>query len=218
MIILFAIQIATQAIQTLLCIGELAFPNKLELEDGTITSAWIVGLALTFLLQLPVYILGIVFFLKWQHRAYKNLAVLSHSTLDTTPGWAVGYWFIPIVNLFKPYLTIREIWRKSDPDIDSRDVFSPAPPETPAALIFWWAFWIISNIASNIAVRVEWTPKTTDHSTVALLYGVMSFLTMIAAVLAILVVKSISERQTQRFEKLSMTDDDFQPPAPPTFE
>lgn len=215
-IVLLAIQAAAHALQTLLCIGELVSPNKFELEDGTVTSAWIMGMALVFTLHFPVYLACAVFFLIWQHRAYKNLSALVRSAaLDTTPGWAVAYWVIPIISLFKPYLTMREMWRKSEPDVDAS---SSTPPETPAALIFWWAFYIISQIAAQIAMRVDILDKSADMANVALLHGVRSFLTLIAAVLAILVVKSISDRQAARLANLSRTDEEFHPPAPLAFD
>lgn len=206
-IVLLWIQVAAQAVQALLCVGELAFPNKFTLEEGTVTSAWIVGMAFVSTLQLPVYLACAIFYFKWQHRAYKNLTVISRAdTLITTPGWGIAFWIIPIANLFMPYLTVRDIWRKSDPNIDT---FSSRPPETPAALIFWWAFYVISQIAAFIATRVDILDKTADMGTVAQLHGVRSFMTMIAAALAVLVVKSIADRQATRFANLNPVDEDF---------
>jgi len=31
-----------------------------------------------------------------------------------TPGWAVGYWFVPFVNLVRPYQIVADLWLRSD--------------------------------------------------------------------------------------------------------
>ena len=36
-----------------------------------------------------------------------------HEVITTTPGWCVGWYFIPIANLWKPYVAMREIVRAS---------------------------------------------------------------------------------------------------------
>ena len=61
---------------------------------------------------LMAIITGIIY-LMWLHRAYQNLPALGVTKLDATPGWAVGYYFIPILNLFRPYQTMVEILRES---------------------------------------------------------------------------------------------------------
>ncbi|QYO65100.1 DUF4328 domain-containing protein [Leptolyngbya sp. 7M] len=56
-----------------------------------------------FLVSFPVGIATIVLFLVWLYRAHKNLFSLKPTHLDFSPGWAVGWWFIPFLNLVRPY-------------------------------------------------------------------------------------------------------------------
>ena len=50
----------------------------------------------------------------WQHRAQANVwAIPSPVKPDTTPGWAVGWWFVPVANLVMPFLAVRELSRRS---------------------------------------------------------------------------------------------------------
>src|SRR5439155_11350703 len=37
----------------------------------------------------------------WQHRVTRNVWARGHP-IKTSPGWAVGWWFIPIANLWMP--------------------------------------------------------------------------------------------------------------------
>lgn len=54
-------------------------------------------------------VLGVFGFLKWQYRATRLAALLGVS--HASPRWAVLAWFIPGMNLFKPYLMIRDLGR-----------------------------------------------------------------------------------------------------------
>ena len=47
--------------------------------------------------------------LMWVHRAYRNLPALGARDMAYSPGWAVGWWFIPFLNLVRPYQVVREI-------------------------------------------------------------------------------------------------------------
>ena len=69
---------------------------------------------------LPILLVAVslatsVAFLMWIHRAYRNLPALRGTPLKCSPRWAVGYYFIPILNFFRPYQVMKEIWRESDP-------------------------------------------------------------------------------------------------------
>lgn len=54
-----------------------------------------------------------------------------------TPGWAVGWYFVPIAWFWKPYQAMREIWQASVNPTSWRE-----QPVT-AALHWWWTLWIV---------------------------------------------------------------------------
>ena len=62
---------------------------------------------------LIAYLVCVVLFLMWKHRASKNLAPLGVSNQRFSPRWAVAYYFIPILNLFRPYQAMEEIYLRS---------------------------------------------------------------------------------------------------------
>ena len=53
---------------------------------------------------------AIVLYFIWIHRATKNLRALTGYPMTQTPGWAVGWYFVPIAFLFKPYRGMSDIW------------------------------------------------------------------------------------------------------------
>ena len=66
------------------------------------------------LLQSGLGIVTAITFLKWIYRAYKNIQGFGAEGLRFSPGWAMGYYFIPILSLIRPVQVMSEIWRASD--------------------------------------------------------------------------------------------------------
>ena len=91
------------------------------------------------IIYLIVYIITGITFLKWIYRANLNVRGFGVRGLKFTPGWSIGYYFIPILNLFKPYQAMREIWKTSkNPDDWENQQGSPL-------LASWWTLFLISG-------------------------------------------------------------------------
>jgi hypothetical protein len=48
----------------------------------------------------------------WIYRTNANAHSFS-SDMSITPGWSIGWFFIPFANLVMPYLGVQETWRES---------------------------------------------------------------------------------------------------------
>ena len=99
-------------------------------------------------LQLALYVFTVVIFGRWIVRANKNIRALGADDLRITPGWAVGYFFIPIVCLWRPYQAMKDLWQASqDPT---------AWHSTPAGSILpaWWTLWLLSNFFGQLSFRL----------------------------------------------------------------
>ncbi len=207
---------AIDVLNVILSVVEMNFPYPIELDSGESMSVWMMLLVLLIFLQIPVYILTVVFFLMWLNRSYKNLVPLGAQHLEFTSGWAVGYWFIPFVNLVKPFQVVREVWNQSDPDADPQLNFLTSTG-TPALIGFWWALWISSNITTNLASRLDMTGPASEAAIALALYVVANGLSVAAAIAAIMVVSRITGRQAERFERRGQFYSQMEPPPPPTF-
>ena len=106
--------------------------------------------SLVGVLQLVISIpLGIVF-LCWTWRVCKNAHALGMTPMTNTPGWAVGWYFIPIFNLWKPYMALREAFLASCfPDGEQQSGTSIFPA--------WWCFHIVSAILGQISGRMAFS-------------------------------------------------------------
>ncbi|MBS1798098.1 MAG: DUF4328 domain-containing protein [Acidobacteria bacterium] len=176
----------------------------------------IVLIGLTVLLESLLRLLVIVLFLIWLYRSFNNLSALKAKHLEFTPGWAVGWWFIPFANLVKPFQVVRELWNESDPEFDEDAVFGYAGGGTPPMIGLWWAAFLTSNIAGRIADAV-FNERGGRQDAFSAVLIVASILQTAAAVLVLLIVKGVTERQEKRFEKLAATEK-FVPPPPEFYQ
>jgi hypothetical protein len=127
----------------------------------------------------------------WQHRAHANLRAFARSGLRFTPGWAVGWWFVPVAALWKPFEAVRELWKASDP---GSDAVSWRSSRTWPALGWWWACWLGSGVISVVgsAQRGSDVEDTIRGDTIVM---AALALQVVAAVLAIAIVRQVVARQ-----------------------
>jgi Domain of unknown function (DUF4328) len=104
--------------------------------------AFVGGVA--FLLLIATFIV----FGRWIVLAHRNLTGLGARYVEFTPGWAVGWFFIPVASLWKPYQAMRMLWRYSC------SVYRPEIQQTPGVLPIWWTLWIISLCLGNMLLRM----------------------------------------------------------------
>jgi uncharacterized protein DUF4328 len=110
---------------------------------------------------------GIVMFLWWMHRVAANLRAFGIDSVP--PSSAVGSFFIPILNLWKPYLVLVEIWISSTPP-PSPPSYKPIQPSS--FLLLWWLTWTASRIA-NIFI-FELSPKSEPSEVISYFHACLA--------------------------------------------
>lgn len=183
----------------LVSIGQIANPESvIDLGDDSM-SPWIMVQGFIALFRVPAGIATIVLFLVWLNRSYKNLHALRPTYLRFSSGWAVGWWFVPFANLVRPFQVVREVWSESDPEIVEGPMFvTESLHSAPTYMTLWWALWLLANFATNIASKAGIDgPSAVFYSGIAFI--ISAALTIAAAVLAAMVIRDITARQSQRF-------------------
>ena len=128
----------------------------------------------------------------WQHRAHSNLRAFGRIGLAYTPGWAVGWWFIPFANLWKPLGAMSELWKASEPTDDPNGWWRARPWWV---LGLWWACWIGGNLLDVVASAMQ---QESDLSTVAssdIVAVIARLVEIAAAICAVLILRDILGRQ-----------------------
>ena len=143
---------------------------------GEIRSAEWLQIASAILLLACIATVG-----RWIYLASSNAHAFGPD-MTITPGWAVGWYFVPFANLVKPFQAMREIWHASH---ESSGVYEEHVP----ILGVWWGLWITSNILSNIAWRLG------DSSPAAAIDMVAAVLSLALAVVFIMIMREVDESQ-----------------------
>jgi len=87
--------------------------------------------AVTGMVLFGLLVVTAIAFVVWFHRAYEAVDLAVGSAHDVTQAaWA---FFVPIMNLFRPYQIATEIWRKSGDGTGGHS----------ALIIAWWGLWVV---------------------------------------------------------------------------
>lgn len=128
-----------------------------------------------------------VVFIVWFHRVRVNAEVFNPFGHRKKRGWAVGGWFVPIVNLWFPRRIALDIWDSSEPWGASK----------PRGLVNgWWTAWVISLLAGRISSTAYRKAETAPEIRRAV--GQVLFadaVDIVAAVLAIFFVLALTRMQ-----------------------
>lgn len=155
------------------------------------------------LLYMIVLITLMVTFSMWIHRTYGNLTSLGVMKPRFSPGWAVGFYFIPVLNLFRPYQATKEVWYGSDPERNDFDPESYQSKAPSALLSWWWGMWLFSGMVARGTSRIYNRAETVDSLIAANKLMIFSdFMDILSALLAFLVVKRITDMQEQKHRQL----------------
>ena len=185
---------------------------KVTLDTSEAVSFGIIIIGLISLFEILMRLLTIIFFLIWLFKAYRNLPALESRNLEFSPGWAVGWWFIPFANLVKPYQVMSELWRESDADFDTR-TFLSNQIGIPSIIGWWWGLFIAGNIVGRISNKM--IDADSPYFPVSLMLACV--LHGISAYLIIEIIRNVTKQQDLRFQKLGVSDRLAEPPAPPDF-
>ena len=122
-----------------------------------------------------VYMTAAVFIL-WFARAYRNLTqrVLYPSFSE---GWAIGVWFVPYINLIRPFQMMKEIFYKSNEIIQEHKQV-PSNPIMVPLVGWWWCLFIGRNIliisASSLAKTANTLYEIRNYYTFTIFVNVVS--------------------------------------------
>jgi hypothetical protein len=146
---------------------------------------------------LALQVLGAIAFFAWLHRAESNLPALGEE--PGSPGLAVAYFFIPILNLWMPFSVVSNLWLSGAPAPrgDRPGSGGAVRPQTPHFVLAWW----LVSLASHGTVRVShhvfdatyhgWSGA---HGTAIALVAIK----LVAVALTLVVVWSITRRHDDR--------------------
>ena len=145
--------------------------------------------------QIVIFLVSGILILKWIYRANFNARQLGASEMQFTPGWSIGWYFIPFANLWKPYQAMKEIWKASSNPQEWRS------QPVPSLLRWWWFFWIVSNMFGNASFRMALKADQINELIAVNIVTLLSDLTGIPLSLLVLaMVNKVYEMQMSHYK------------------
>ena len=132
------------------------------------------------------------------HRLRSNFDLPGAAGLTNSAGWPVGWFFVPVACLWKPFQAMRETWQASDNPPNWQSVTVPSLPG------IWWPAWILTTISGQITLRLP--VKNVDQLIAStwieiVINGVAAF----AALCCLSLLKRLTTMQRATFSRLSGT-------------
>ena len=146
--------------------------------DSTATTIGIV-----YLLLLAVTAIA---FVAWLSRAIENVPRMGAGRPAVSPRWSIGWWFIPFANFVMPFRAVRDLDRRMR-----------LPDGGGAPVGWWWAVYLAYTLPSSLVGAYE-TDDIGALTTAFQLSAIFDLVGVVAAVLAILVVRRIQGNADRR--------------------
>lgn len=179
---------------------------KSGIEDATAATANDTRVSAIAIGNLVVNICCIVFFILWFRRAYCNLYLTQEVNMLYTEGWAAGAWFVPFINLVRPYQIMNEIWNKTQEATKNLLSF-----KNSSLVGWWWALYIISRIISNISYRVFNDNSSIDSLLTATYVQIFSnCIEVCSVIITIVMVKKTAAIEAKLYESYEPRDEEEQ--------
>jgi len=141
--------------------------------------------------QLGSGIASAVVFLMWTSAHTKRLIELGVTDMQYAPKWSVWGFIVPILNLFRPYQVMNELWQASEIVPGPDDPL--AKEATPRIVYFWFGILVLDNIIGRFASR---TSFDTIDQVVQAAWTTVAFdaLGVLTALVALQLVTEIDQR------------------------
>ncbi len=158
--------------------------------EGSFVALVAAGMLWGMFVNLVALVTGILV-LMWIYRANYNARQLGASDLEFTPGWAVGWYFVPIAWFWKPYQAMREIWKASARPLNWRG-------QSGSSLLgWWWALWLIPLwVPGLVSFSVTRNMEEAAAERLEALYGIaINGLDVALALVLLVIIRRIHQMQ-----------------------
>ena len=191
-------------VEMVVFLGDILQEKDVDIEAAENLDTWVLRVVIA---QVTLAVLGLASFIAWFYAAHKNLERAGMEDLDHTSKWAVWGFFVPILNLIRPYKVMKEVWRGSlfltgeAEEEDWKEIKEGGIVEG------WWTMFVLSVIAGRISARM--TSDSIDAARLTLesmVSFVANFLDIPVAILGIILIRSVTRLQERALEHQRATN------------
>jgi hypothetical protein len=147
--------------------------------------------------QLILFLITVIVFGRWIYLAQKNLPELDARYLRFGPGWSVGVFFVPVLNLWAPYQAMGDLAKAS------RDPRTWQLEDTPVLILVWWILWLLKQFIGDGILSSKADAHTIDQLEVLTVLQIASGVVSVPLyLLAYYIVRRVWRDQSESFAKI----------------
>ncbi|WP_053737208.1 DUF4328 domain-containing protein [Nocardia sp. NRRL S-836] len=141
--------------------------------------------------RLAVSVAAGVVFVVWLYRSRQNAERLTYDVDHRHKrGWVIGGWIVPVISLWYPAQIVQDVWRSFDATQQDRPLQAR---DKNGLVVAWWLVFLASSWGDRAVTQL--VLRDSDLETVAAWTWVSAFVTIGAAVLAIVLVRRLIDAQ-----------------------
>lgn len=149
-----------------------------------------------------------IVFMQWFRRAYYNLHQKTND-LAYTDGWAVASWLIPIVNLYRPFVIMKELYIKTEKILEEQHFITFRKTNT-TILTIWWVIYVVNTIIGWVSFFYVFFMY--NGGSIEMFYKLVQVNHIIFIIFTVIHLKiirdySIIENLLQKFDDKKQTDE-----------
>jgi hypothetical protein len=100
--------------------------------------------------EFGIELAALILLLTWLYRVSRNTWTLRTEGMQYTPGWSVGWFFVPVAGLVMPYNVFHELWRANSSAAAGQWRQAAVSP----VLGVWWAAYVASALIHYSPLQV----------------------------------------------------------------
>lgn len=195
--------ITTAILGTLIISGIIQFTLLINIRNGNSASTYSwsttsdnLDIMITWLYFLSGLITLIAFFV-WFYRAHRNLRYANVPGIKHASGWTIGGFFVPILNIFRPYQMMAETWKGSAVMAGTYNYEEYLQKPNNAKVAIWWILAIMAGLSSLIGSRAAYHQFNMDTLITGVVFTIMGRIGyVIYFAILIYLVREITRHQT----------------------
>jgi len=146
-------------------------------------------------IHIAMSVIAWVMVLMWKYRANKNCRGFGAQGMRFTPGWTVGWHFVPGMNLFRPYQVMQEIWKVStDPATWQKQAGS-------TLIKWWWFVYLVGTFFGQYFVKLSVRNMNTESISklgeITTLSIMVNCALLLSGMMTIGVISAIADKQNK---------------------
>jgi hypothetical protein len=161
-------------------------------------------ISISQLLYIIVFFISLIIYFIWIRQAYRNLYSLQLKPTEYSSAWAIGAYFVPFLNLVRPYTMMKEIWFGSQPIEDGTSSHISEKHfglSSSGFLKLWWAVVLIDQFVNIRSLRFGMKAESYQQILVSYWMDIISGVTGIVVLIILLyLIQTVNEWQSEKYE------------------